>query len=48
MSILVAENVEVIVQGLTGRTGTFHTEQVQACAGTGHGKASGRIRQPQV
>lgn len=28
MSILIDENVKVIVQGITGREGTFHTEQM--------------------
>ncbi|WP_152046508.1 succinate--CoA ligase subunit alpha [Aureimonas psammosilenae] len=30
MSILVDKNTKVIVQGLTGKTGTFHTEQANA------------------
>ena len=34
MSILVDRNTKVIVQGLTGRTGTFHTEQALAYHGT--------------
>jgi len=34
MSILVDKNTKVIVQGLTGRTGTFHTEQALAYHGT--------------
>ncbi|SKA35587.1 succinate--CoA ligase subunit alpha [Consotaella salsifontis] len=34
MSILVDKNTRVIVQGLTGKTGTFHTEQALAYFGT--------------
>jgi succinyl-CoA synthetase alpha subunit len=34
MSILVDKNTKVIVQGLTGRTGSFHTEQALAYHGT--------------
>ncbi|HEY5817498.1 MAG TPA: succinate--CoA ligase subunit alpha [Mesorhizobium sp.] len=34
MSILVDKNTEIIVQGLTGKTGTFHTEQALAYHGT--------------
>ena len=34
MSILVDKNTKVIVQGLTGKTGTFHTEQALAYHGT--------------
>ncbi|WP_026381675.1 succinate--CoA ligase subunit alpha [Afifella pfennigii] len=34
MSILVDQNTRVIVQGLTGKTGTFHTEQALAYYGT--------------
>ncbi|TFF17187.1 succinate--CoA ligase subunit alpha, partial [Jiella endophytica] len=34
MSILVDRNTKVIVQGLTGKTGTFHTEQALAYFGT--------------
>ncbi len=34
MSILIDQNTKVIVQGLTGRTGTFHTEQALAYHGT--------------
>ena len=34
MSILVDKNTTVIVQGLTGKTGTFHTEQALAYHGT--------------
>ena len=34
MSILVDRNTRVIVQGLTGKTGTFHTEQALAYHGT--------------
>jgi succinyl-CoA synthetase alpha subunit len=30
MSILVDKNTKVICQGLTGKTGTFHTEQALA------------------
>jgi succinyl-CoA synthetase alpha subunit len=34
MSILIDRNTKVIVQGLTGKTGTFHTEQALAYYGT--------------
>ena len=34
MSILINKNTKVIVQGLTGKTGTFHTEQALAYFGT--------------
>jgi len=34
MSILVNKDTKVLVQGLTGRTGTFHTEQALAYYGT--------------
>jgi len=34
MAILVDKNTKVIVQGLTGKTGTFHTEQALAYHGT--------------
>src|SRR5690606_18123687 len=34
MSILVDHNTRVLVQGLTGKTGTFHTEQALAYFGT--------------
>ncbi len=34
MSILVNKDTKVIVQGLTGKTGTFHTEQALAYHGT--------------
>ena len=34
MSILIDKNTRVIVQGLTGKTGTFHTEQALAYHGT--------------
>ena len=34
MSILIDQNTKVIVQGLTGKTGTFHTEQALAYHGT--------------
>ncbi len=34
MSILVDKNTKVIVQGLTGKTGTFHTNQALAYHGT--------------
>ncbi len=34
MSILVDKNTRVLVQGLTGNTGTFHTEQALAYHGT--------------
>ena len=34
MSILVDKNTKIIVQGLTGKTGGFHTEQALAYHGT--------------
>ena len=34
MSILVNKDTRVLVQGLTGKTGTFHTEQALQYAGT--------------
>ena len=34
MSILIDRNTKVVVQGLTGKTGTFHTEQALAYHGT--------------
>ncbi len=34
MSILVDKNTKILVQGLTGKTGTFHTEQALAYHGT--------------
>jgi len=34
MSILINKNTRVLVQGLTGKTGTFHTEQALAYHGT--------------
>ncbi len=34
MSVLVDRNTKVLVQGLTGKTGTFHTEQALAYHGT--------------
>ncbi|MGB3832002.1 MAG: succinate--CoA ligase subunit alpha [Mesorhizobium sp.] len=34
MSILVDRNTKILVQGLTGKTGTFHTEQALAYHGT--------------
>ena len=34
MSILIDQDTKVIVQGLTGKTGTFHTEQALAYHGT--------------
>ena len=34
MSILINRNTKIIVQGLTGKTGTFHTEQALAYHGT--------------
>ena len=34
MSILVNKDTKIIVQGLTGKTGTFHTEQALAYHGT--------------
>ncbi len=48
MSILIDKNTKIIVQGLTGKTGTFHTEQAltyhgtQMVAGT-HPKKGGEI-----
>lgn len=43
MSILVNKDTKVLVQGLTGKTGTFHTEQALAYYGT---KMAGR-REPE-
>ena len=34
MSILVNKDTKIIVQGLTGKTGGFHTEQALAYHGT--------------
>ena len=34
MSILVNKDTKIITQGLTGKTGTFHTEQALAYHGT--------------
>lgn len=34
MSILIDKNTKIIVQGMTGKTGTFHTEQALAYYGT--------------
>ena len=34
MSILINKDTKIIVQGLTGKTGTFHTEQALAYNGT--------------
>ena len=34
MSILIDKNTKIIVQGLTGKTGSFHTEQALAYHGT--------------
>ena len=34
MSILIDKNTKVLVQGMTGKTGTFHTEQALAYHGT--------------
>ena len=34
MSILINKDTKIIVQGLTGKTGTFHTEQALAYHGT--------------
>ena len=34
MSIIVNKDTKIIVQGLTGKTGTFHTEQALAYFGT--------------
>ena len=34
MSILVDKNTKILVQGLTGNTGSFHTEQALAYHGT--------------
>ncbi|MFZ9135967.1 MAG: succinate--CoA ligase subunit alpha, partial [Candidatus Puniceispirillaceae bacterium] len=47
MSILINKDTKIIVQGLTGKTGTFHTEQelayhnTQMVAGT-HPKKGGQ------
>lgn len=48
MSILVDENTRLIVQGITGREGTFHTEQMLAygtrvVAGVTPGKGGNRV-----
>jgi hypothetical protein len=40
MSILIDKNTKVLVQGLTGNTGTFHTEQALAYHGTRWSAAS--------
>ena len=34
MSILIDKNTKILVQGLTGNTGSFHTEQALAYHGT--------------
>ena len=34
MSIMIDRNTKILVQGLTGRTGSFHTEQSLAYYGT--------------
>ena len=34
MSILIDKNTKILVQGLTGKTGTFHTEQALSYHGT--------------
>ncbi|HCV62702.1 MAG TPA: succinate--CoA ligase subunit alpha, partial [Alphaproteobacteria bacterium] len=34
MSILINTETKIIVQGLTGKTGTFHTEQALAYSNT--------------
>ena len=34
MSILINKDTKIITQGMTGKTGTFHTEQAQAYHGT--------------
>jgi succinyl-CoA synthetase alpha subunit len=51
MSILVDRNTKVITQGMTGDTGTFHTEQAlaygtQMVAGVTPGKGGRRISAP--
>ena len=49
MSILVDENTRVVVQGITGKEGTFHTEQMLAygtvvAAGVTPGKGGQRYK----
>ena len=34
MSVIVDKNTKIMVQGLTGKTGTFHTEQALSYHGT--------------